>query len=187
MIAAARLGKPVDLAQVPPALTVSRKTRLRKSPKQIREEEICDLCWNEQHKQHTIELIAVARTNKLQAHWQKRQLNELRHFCLENVEIINRAVDLLGERRQRYLNLADITQSLIQKEQQIEQDFQIQQPYGNSDGIAEFERHLNHAKAESIQQADDMIRLNQVFEELKQITKQTAEELNKRTGAQLLL
>ena len=37
-------------------------------------QEICDLCWREVHLKHDIDLIEVAKCNKLSPKWERRQL-----------------------------------------------------------------------------------------------------------------
>ena len=37
-------------------------------------QELCDICWKEEHMRHHIELLEVAKLNQLSPHWERRML-----------------------------------------------------------------------------------------------------------------
>ena len=111
------------------------------------EEELCEDCWSQGHLDHDVELLKVNKWKRLSSPWENRKiqvryipefhitiffstswtqtfLQELRAFCLENVECLNKGVDCLVEQRNRYQKTADLCFSLMQNETRMNQQFQ---------------------------------------------------------------
>ena len=184
------------------------------------EEELCEDCWLQGHLDHDVELLKVNKWKRLSSPWENRRiqvrsihefhftnfflcfvntnfLQELRAFCLENVEILNKGVDCLVEQRNRYQKTADLCLSLMQKESKMNQQFQrkkvdpselfvdttsdkcIKFKYSTSifasddQSVIEFELYIQHLKEEASKLDSDMAKFAQLTDDLKLMNTRT--------------